>query len=296
MTIAITGINGFIGQNLARKLQEKNHKVIGIGKDKESKVSNVSYFNGDILDKKFLENVLQNSDAVVHLAAITSHEEIVNKKEEAEKINLLGTKNVLDVFSKSKVEKFLYASTGKVYGKVVYLPIDEKHPTNPQNILGKSKLKVEKLIESYKNKSKQFIIFRVFNVYGPEQNKNFLIPTILRQLSDDEKEIILGDIKAKRDYLYIDDLVDAFVLAIESKLSPGISVYNICTKIASSASEIVNLIGKIREMEIKIKVNPNLIRKDESPNEYGSFELAKKELGWEPKMNLEQGLRKIITE
>lgn len=294
MTIAITGINGFIGQNLAKKLQQKNHKIVGVGKDDKCKIPNVSYFKGDILDKKFLESAMQDADIIVHLAAITSHEEIVNKREETEKINLLGTKNVLDVFSKSKATKFLYPSTGKVYGKVVYLPIDEKHPTNPQNILGKSKLEVEKLIKSY-NKNKQYIILRIFQAYGSGQNKNFLIPTILRQLSNKKNEIVLGDIKAKRDYVYIDDLINAFVLAIEQETSQGTSIYNISTNVSKSASEIVQLINKIKGTNIKIKVNPNLIRKDEYPEEYGSYSLAKKELGWYPKINIEEGLRKILN-
>lgn len=296
MTIAITGINGFIGQHLARSLQKKGHKIIGIGKDDDCKVFNISYLKGDILDKKFLETVMQNVNTIVHLAALTSHEEIVNEKEKAEKVNLLGTKNVLDVFSKSKAKRFLYTSTGKVYGKITYLPIDEKHPTIPQNILGKSKLKVEKLITSYKNKNKQLVIFRVFNVYGPGQSKNFLISTIFKQLSEGKKELILGDIKAKRDYVYIDDLIHALVLAIESKLPFGISIYNVCTGIASSASEIVQSINKIKETSIKIKVNPDIIRKDESPKEYGSFKKTQKELGWKPKISLEEGLRKLCKQ
>jgi len=295
MTIAITGVNGFIGLHLAKKLLEKEYKVIGIGKDEESKVSNISYYKGDILDKTFLESVMRDVNAVVHLAAITSHEDITNKKEETEKINLLGTKNALDVFSKSKAEKFLYASTGKVYGKVVYLPIDENHPTNPQNILGKSKLKVEKLIASYEDKTKQFTILRVFNVYGPGQNENFLIPTIFKQLSE-RNEIALGDIEAKRDHIYIDDLVDAFILAIEKKLPPGVYIYNICTQVSKSASEIVQLINKIKGLSIKIKVNSTLIRKDESKEEYGTFGKAKKELGWQPKINLEEGLRRLCRQ
>lgn len=296
MTIAITGINGFIGQQLAKKLQEKNYKIIGIGKDDTCKVSDVSYFKGDILNKKFLEKTLQDADVIVHLAAITFHDELVNKKDEAEKINLFGTKNVLDIFSKSKTKKFLYPSTGKVYGKVIYLPIDENHPTNPQNVLGKLKLKVEKLISSYENINKNLIIFRVFNVYGPGQSENFLIPTIFKQLSNNETEITLGDIKAKRDYVYINDLVDAFVLAIENEMSHGISIYNICTQTSNSALEIVQLINKIKGVNIQIKINPALIRKDESKDEYGTFAKAQKELGWKPKTSLEEGLKNLCRQ
>ncbi len=297
MKILITGVNGFIGQRLASKLLNKGHTVVGIGREEESKIPNIAaYYTGSVLDKKIVERAIVNADAVVHLAAITSHEEIVNKKEETERINFLGTKNVLDVFSKSKARKFLYASTGKVYGKITYLPIDEKHPINPRNILGKSKLEVEKLIKIYDSKEKEFIIFRIFNVYGQGQNENFLIPTILKQLSNGEKEIVLGDIEAKRDYVYIDDLVNAFVLGLEQKVSAGVSIYNICTGVSTSASEIVDLIGQIKGLKIKIKVNSSLIRKDESKEEYGTFDKAKKELGWQPEINLEEGLGKLCKQ
>lgn len=295
MKIIITGINGFIGQHLAKKLLEKNHTVIGIGKEDKSKISGIYYYKGNILDNFFLKNTIEDCDAIIHLAALTSHKDISENKSETQEINLAGTKNVLEVFSKSKTKKFIYPSTGKVYGKIHYLPIDEKHPTEPLNILGKSKLQVEKLIGSYKNENKQFIIFRIFNVYGKGQDENFLIPTIFKQLSEGKKEITLGDVKAKRDYIYIDDLVDAFILAIEQRVKNGIFIYNICTQVSSSAAQIINLINKIKKIKIKIKVNHNLIRKDESSDEYGSFKLARKELNWYPKINLEEGLRKIFN-
>jgi len=161
------------------------------------------------------------------------------------------------------------------------------------NILGKLKLETEKLIYSYNDNKKEFIIFRVFNVYGPLQNGNFLIPTILKQLKK-EDEIVLGDVKAKRDYVYIDDLVSAFVLAIEKKGTAGVSIYNICTGKSLSALEIVKIINKIKGIDIRIKVNPVLIRADEKKDEYGSFEKALKNLGWEPKINIEEGLRRLL--
>lgn len=297
MRILLTGANGFIGQNLAPVLIKRGHFVIGIGRSKKCKVTNIqTYYSGSVTDKKLLEKTIKDTNAVVHLAAITSHKNIVANSAKTLETNFFGTKNILDAFSKSKTaKKFLYASSGKVYGNIMHLPITENHPTNPLNILGKSKLEVEKLINSYNDNKKDFIIFRIFNVYGSMQNENFLIPTILKQLSNGKKEIVLGDIEAKRDYVYIDDLVNAFVLAIEGKGFPGVSIYNICTEIGSSASKIVNLISKIKGIRVKIKVNPNLIRVDEMKEECGSFELAKRQLGWEPKINIEEGLRRLIA-
>lgn len=296
MRILITGINGFIGQHLGRTLVKREHQVLGLGRDKRCVVKGVrAYYSGSILDKKLVEKATRDVEVVVHLAALTSHKDIVEKKFETLKTNLLGTKNVLDFFSQSKqTRKFLYASTGKVYGKIARLPISEDHSTNPLNILGKSKLITEQLIDFYNNNQKEFIIFRIFNIYGPTQHKNFLIPTILDQLARGKREIVLGDIEAKRDYIYIEDLVRAFILAIESKAPLGVSVYNICTGIGSSASGIIKIINEIKGADIKVRGNPALIRADEMKDEYGSFELAKKTFGWIPKVSLEEGLQKLL--
>ena len=292
MRVLITGINGFIGKHLSEKLTERGHKVLGLENKEDG-----------VLNKKLVEQKVRGAEIIVHLAALTSHENIVDRKFETLETNFIGTKNVLDAFIRSKQAcKFLFASTGKVYGKIVRLPIAEGHPTNPLNILGKSKLITERLIDFYANEKQEFVIFRIFQVYGPGQKENFLIPAILTQVNSGKKEITLGDINAKRDYVYIDDVIDAFVRAIEKKgkkglprLNRGLSIYNICTGIGLSAYDIVKMVGKIKGIKIKIKVNKSLLRQDEMDQEYGSFDKAKKELGWEPRVSLEDGLGRLLV-
>lgn len=288
MEVLITGINGFIGRHLALALVNKGHKVFGIGREE-----------GGVLNEKLIDKAVRNSEVVIHLAALTSHKDIVDNKFETLETNFIGTKNVLNAFIKSKTaRKFLYASTGKVYGKIVRLPIPEEHPTDPLNILGKSKLITERLIDFYASSSlgvssKEFIILRIFNVYGRGQKDNFLIPTILKQL-ESGNELVLGDIKAKRDYVYIDDVVDGFVRAIQKRGLEGLSIYNICSGKSFSAQEIVEMISQIKGVKIKIKSDSKKIRKDEVDDEYGSFKKAKKVLGWVPKVTLSKGLLKIL--
>ena len=295
MRILITGINGFIGQHLARALISKGHFVVGLDRQKKSLNEKISkYFSGDVLDKKMVEKAIEETDVIVHLAALTSHKDIVDNKFETLEVNFLGTKNVLDAFLKSKpAKKFIYSSSGKVYGNIKFLPIIEEHPTLPINVLGKSKLITERLIDFYANNEKSFIIFRIFNVFGPSQKDNFLVPTILKQIEKSNK-IILGDIKAKRDYTYISDIINAFVLAVEKNIDSGLSIFNICSGKGINAEEIVSEISKINNAPIKIGIDQALFRKDEKDVEYGSYKKAKQILDWCPEHSLREGLDKTI--
>lgn len=300
MKILITGVNGFIGRNLATHLITRGHEVIGLDLDQICMQNNIlKYVSGSVLDKKLIFSVTKNVDIVIHLAALTGHLDIVNNKFETLEINLGGTQNVLDAFYKChQPHKFIYSSTGKVYGGIKETPITEESPTEPLNILGKSKLITERLIDFYADGKKEFIIFRIFQVYGPNQQKKFLIPTIISQLkksnSRNEIKIMLGDIKSKRDYVYIDDLINAFVKAIDIKQKNGLYTFNICSGRPASAEDIVSIISEILNVSIDIKINEKLFRSDEMSVEYGSHNKARKILGWLPRVTLEQGLRKTI--
>lgn len=295
MKILITGVNGFIGQHLARALIAKGHFVRGLDLGEKSLIENLSdYIFGDILDKKVAEKAVGGIEAVVHLAALTAHQEIVDNKFEALGINFWGTKNILDALSKSaSAKKFIYSSTGKVYGDIKFVPITEEHPTLPLNALGKSKLITERLIDFYANNEKSFVILRIFNVFGPGQKGNFLIPTILNQLKKSDK-IILGDIAAKRDYIYISDVIAAFISAIEKEIGTGLSIFNICSGQSFSARDIVSEVSQIKAAPIEISNDPALFRKDEKKDECGSYKKAEQTLVWQPRYSLKRGLEEII--
>lgn len=292
--VLITGVNGFIGKGIAKKLIEEGHSVSGLGIEKYPCIKMDNYFSGDILDEEIVKKAMEGVEVVVHLAALTAHKDIVENKNNALLINFLGTKNVLEAFCDSpSAKKFIYASTGKVYGKIKSLPITEEHPANPLNVLGKSKLITERLIDFYANKEKSFVIYRIFNVFGDNQNPNFLFPTLLSQLKHSDR-LILGDIKSKRDYVHIDDVVRAFLLGIKTDLSSGSSIFNICSGKAISVEEIVKIISKIKNKTIEIEVDAKKIRQDEEDVEYGSFEKAKNILGWKPCKSIEEYLRETL--
>ena len=295
MKVLITGVNGFFGRRLAEELLKKGHYIVGVGCQKKCFIENISkYYSGSVLDKKIVEKAVNGVEAVVHLAALTTHEDLVHNKFETLAINFLGTKNILGAFSQSSTtKKFIYTSSGKVYGITNALPLTEEHQTKPLNILGKSKLITEQLIDFYSSPEKSFIIFRIFNAYGPRQKRSFLLPTILDQIKY-SNSITLGDINAKRDYTYIDDVLNSFILAIEKDIGGGLSMFNICSNNPISAKKIVSIIEKIKKIKIEIKINSNLFRKDEADTEYGSYDKAKNILGWMPKYSLKEGIMKTI--
>jgi len=299
MNVLITGINGFIGRNLAAHLSKRGYGVIGIDISKDCVVNHISaYYSGSILDNDLISKVIKNVDVIIHLAALTSHTDIVNNKFRTLEINLKGTQNILDAFNCSeRAHKFIYSSTGKVYGEIKQVPITEKSPTKPLNILGKSKLITEQLIDFYSDSDKDFTIFRIFQIYGPNQQNNFLIPTILSQVDNICKKkvkIVLGDIKAKRDYVYVDDVINAFIKAIEVKNKTNLNIFNICTGKPSSAEEIVEIIAVQLGIHVDIEINKKLFRSDEMDVEYGSYKKAQNFLEWSPQFTLEQGLINTI--
>jgi len=297
--VLVTGVNGFIGRRLAKALASMGHEVIGLDLEDSCDVDGIkSYHQADVLEKDAITKAARNVRVIVHLAALTTHEEIVGNKYAALDINLRGTKNVLEVFNESvTARQLIYSSTGKVYGDILQLPITEEHPLNPRNILGKSKRLAEDLVDFYVEEGKEYIVLRIFNVYGPGQRGHFLVPTILSQIertSAGECEITLGDIKAVRDYTYIDDVIGAFVKAVEKKREDGLHVYNISSNRGASAEDIVRIIGKLMNIGIGIKVDEHRYRADEADIEYASFDKAHKSLGWSPKYGLREGLERTI--
>lgn len=291
--IFISGINGFIGKALAKELLTQGYQVFGAGKSKDCDTENVTYTSCNVLDKNILTESSKDCDVFVHLAAVTAHDEIVNNAEQTLQINWQGTYNMLEAFTKNKGKHFIYASTGKVYGNFKSLPIKESDACNPLNILGKSKYICERLIDFFHktNPEHKYSILRIFNIYGEEQKESFLVPTIIKQLKSDK--ISLGDIKAKRDYLYKDDLINAFLKVIESN-GPAMDILNVGSGEAYSAEEITNTLGNILNKKITISSDIQKNRNDELDTEYCSNEKLKK-LGWKQAYSLGKGLEATLN-
>jgi len=291
--ILITGVNGFIGNHLATRLAREGYDVYGTSQT-NVEIEGVKNLQCDILDYEKLESLFKEKDCIIHLAAVTENKKLTADLFNSLKVNLLGLYNALAAFEKSKAQIFIFPSSGKVYGKPEYLPYDEKHPLNPSTPLGKIKKILEELISFFaENSNKYFIIARIFNVYGPLQKKTFLIPTILSQL--DNKEMVLGDVSSKRDYIYIEDLINAFTHLInleKQKSDKNLDIFNVGTGKSYSAEEIVNEVCKILDKGIKIAIDKNKLRRGEFSDERADIgEIMS--LGWKPVFDMRKGLSDI---
>ena len=294
--VLVTGSEGFLGKHLVLRLLLEGYVVYGISLPPTSVIEhpNYHYTSLDILNREKLSRYFENStfDAVIHLAALTTHEELTKDKERTLRINLEGTLNLLEEFKKTKSTKFIYASTGKVYGRIQELPLSEDHPTNPINILGKTKLIAERLIDFFSYEAtQQFIVLRIFNVYGPGQRDYFLIPTILSQLQDDDNEITLGNIHDKRDYIFIEDVVEAVMMMLKKRLPESLNIFNVGSGKPHSALDIVRITEEICGKRVGINVDKSRFRKDEFPEEYADIRKLLS-LGWSPRYDLKTGLEK----
>lgn len=277
--VLMTGSSGFIGSHLLKVLEGRKIKIVKI--DRTS--------GKDITDWKCLED-LRDIDLVFHLAAIADVLFSYQNPRVTYKINICGTNNILELARINDVEKFVFIST-YVYGTPAYLPVDENHPTNPNSPYTRSKLIAEKLVYSYSSDyGINCIVLRPFNVYGIGQKENFLIPSILNQLRTGK--VILKDPKPKRDFIYIDDFIQAMINSLQMKNSK-FEILNIGSGESYSVEEVARkIIGHYPE-DIELAFTGET-RTNEIYDCFADISKAKKSLGWEPKIELSDGLKNIV--
>lgn len=280
MRIVVTGHTGFIGKYLTLLLQEKGHDVIGWSRS----------VGKDITQINALED-LENFDVLVHLAARSFIPSSFKEPAAFYHDNIIGTLNCLEACRK-KSARMIFLST-YVYGEPQFLPITEEHPVRPTNPYSSSKYFGEQLCQSYYRDFRiPTIIIRPFNIYGKGQSENFLIPTIINQLS--QNEIRLQDHRPKRDFLHVLDLIEAIEKALDCEKDFGI--YNLGSGHSISVEAIVDILisgGLIKADKVFFN---NEHRRNEVLETCADISKAKKELHWEPQKNFAQELLNIALE
>jgi len=286
-TILITGSSGFIGSHLTSSLI-KSYNIVGVSKFFSRNEPKYTKIKCDISSAKFTD-ITTKIDGVIHLAAITDVQYCNEFPEKCFKTNVLGTLKALELARKNDA-KFLYLSTNHVYGRPKTIPIKENNPTNPLSIYSSSKLAGENCCEGFHNAYGMDIsIIRLFSVYGPMSPAHLVTTRIISQLK--KSSIKIGNLKSKRDFIYISDAIKAINLVF--KKSKKFQVYNVGSGKSTSILDLCNICRRIAKTDIPIISVGKYSRKNDVDEIIANISKIKK-LGWNPTISLQNGLKSTI--
>jgi len=300
-SVLVTGGAGFIGSNLVTKLSKKGYHIIildnfSMGYEENLKdLKNVEVIKGDIRDKELVNKLVKKVEGIFHLAAnVGNIKSIENPNEDAE-INIIGTLNLLNAARDNKIKKFIFSSSSAIFGEVEYLPLDEKHPAEPDSPYGVSKLAAEKHCLCYsKLYDLDIVCLRYFNVYGINQRFNpygNIIPIWTDCLIQNKSFTIYGDGEQTRDFIDVDDIVQANIKSYETKGAKG--AFNIGNGKATTINQLAKIFQEISKNEIELIYAPR--RKGEVLHSKADIQKAKDTFNFNPEVSLENGVSKYIT-
>lgn len=282
MKILITGHSGFIGSYLQKKLEKTEHELIL-----------VDIANGtNICDWQQVKQY-EGMDVIVHLANLSFVPASYEQPKRFYETNYLSTLNMLELCRLNNAKMVFFSSY--IYGHPQYQPIDENHPTQAFNPYAQTKVICESLCEGYNRDFKVPItIFRPFNIYGTGQNPDFLIPSIIQQAKTGK--IVIKDDRPKRDYIHVEDIVDAIITAIETEnADKSIQKYNLGSGLSYSVKEIVDMVRGLFDTEIEY-ICTHEIRPNDVLDTIADISKIQNELHWKPSISILEGLTKMVSE
>ncbi|MFA7239064.1 MAG: NAD(P)-dependent oxidoreductase [Sulfuricellaceae bacterium] len=276
--VIVTGATGFIGKALVQRLLHMGVKAIPLGS-----------LDGDVAEAATWES-LPKVAAVVHLAGRSYVPDSWSDGASFIRTNVLGTEQAL-AYCRRQGARLVYVSA-YVYGIPSELPIAETHPIMPNNPYALSKRMAEQLCEfASRFQGVSVTVLRIFNVYGPGQRPEFLIPSIIRQVKEG-KEIRVMDLKPRRDFVYLDDVVDAIVKALS--VTQGFNLVNIGSGKSLSVEEIIGCIQAAAGTDLPV-VSEATERPQEIPDVRADITLAKRVLGWAPQLSFLSGINRLLN-
>lgn len=304
--ILVTGADGFIGSHLVEALVKDGAKVKALSlynsfnnwgwlenincRDK------IEIISGDIRDPHFCLEITKDVDIIFHLAALIAIPYSYIAPDSYIDTNIKGTLNICQATLKNGCQRLIHTSTSEVYGTAQYVPIDEKHPLQPQSPYSATKIGADSIAMSFFNSfNLPVIIARPFNTYGPRQSARAVIPTIITQIAAGKKHLKLGDLRPTRDFNYVEDICNGFIALAKSENIIG-EIINLGSNHEISIGDLSNLISGLMKSDMKI----NQENKRTRPSKSEVFRLccdnakAKKLINYQPNHTLEQGLEKTI--
>lgn len=296
MIAVVLGGNGFIGSMLVARLLEQGHTVRVFDRGAPVRdAGSLRFFAGDFTTQADFTGLLEGADVVFHLISTTLPNTSVDNTLADVQGNLLPTLRLLEQMRQLKISRIVFPSSGgTVYGEAQYLPIDERHPTEPIVPYGATKLAIEKYLSIFRHaRHLDPVCLRISNPYGPgfkHESPQGVIGAFLYRALNGLPIDLWGAGDVQRDYLYIEDLIDALMAAASYRGSHFI--FNISTGIGTSLREIIELVEEASKL--RLTVNQHDSRSFDVKSNVLCNALAREELGWSPTHTLRQGIEKTL--
>lgn len=304
--VLVTGADGFIGSHLTELLVSEGYKVRALALynsfndwgwlETVDCKDQIEIVTGDVRDPFYCDEITKDVDTVFHLAALIAIPYSYVAPQSYVDTNVNGTVNMCKASMKNGVKKFIHTSTSETYGTAQYVPINEKHPMQPQSPYSASKIAADAMALSFYNSFEfPLTIARPFNTYGPRQSARAVIPTIITQIANGMKEIKLGDVSPTRDFNYVEDTCRGFLALANSDKTNGQAI-NIGSNFEISIGDTLNLIKEIMNSDVNFVVDEQRIRpeKSEVNRLWCDNSLIKELTGFEPKYSIKDGLEKTV--
>lgn len=305
--LLVTGADGFIGSHLTELLVSEGHEVTALVQynslnswgwlDSIENLGSVKVIAGDIRDPHFCRQIVRGQETVFHLAALIAIPFSYIAPDSYIDVNVRGTLNICQAAIDFGISRLIHTSTSEVYGTALYVPIDERHPLQPQSPYSASKIGADAIAQSFYHAfNLPLTILRPFNTYGPRQSARAVIPTLIAQIASGRKEIAAGDITPTRDFNYVKDTCRAFSLIAECDDAVG-STVNVGSNCEISISDTFDLICRLMGSEARLVLDEARIRPEKSE----VFRLwcdnseIRRLTGYEPKYSLEEGLKLTVN-
>lgn len=300
-SVLITGGAGFIGRWLAKRCIEAGHTVCIVDNLSVGALENLMDLEGrfefvqtDLSDTERIAQCLQrhNAQTVYHLAALHYIPYCEANPRETFEVNVQGTLSVLEAMRAAGVQRVVFASTGALYPPLD-APLTEETPLVAQDIYGLTKLHGETTLAYYQTRyGIQPTIVRLFNTYGPYETNPHLLPHIINTLKHGARELTLGNLHPKRDYIYVEDVAEGFYRL--GSRTDALGVFNLGTGVEYSVQEAVDILGELVGEPLRVVQDPARMRPVDKPHQRADVSQLEATLGWKPTVSLREGLTRWL--
>lgn len=301
----VTGADGFIGSHLTEMLLNEGYKVRALSQYNSFNNwgwleginhPNLEVVTGDVRDPYYCKHISRDVDTIFHLAALIAIPYSYIAPDSYVDTNVKGTLNICQAAKENGVRRVLVTSTSEVYGTAQYVPIDEKHPKQPQSPYSATKIGADAMAMSFYNAFElPVVIVRPFNTYGPRQSARAIIPTIITQIANGATEIKLGDLTPTRDFNFVKDTCRGFIQLADCDEAIGQEV-NVCSNYEISMRDTLNLIADIMGKNVNFVEDTQRLRPKNSEvfRLWGDNTKIKSLTGFEPEYDIRRGLEETI--